>query len=249
MTMEQQLVEALDAVRGAHFNAEGTACDYGALGTSRERGRLAACLSALESFDPQSVRLGARTAFWINVFNAGVLRDAPELELAAGERDMVQFFARPRLTVFGHGFSLDDIYHGLLRGNLPAHGHLRVPMERSDPRLAYMPIAYDERVHFAMYTATRSAPALRAFEGGKLDLQLEEAAGLYVRRMTRVERDGAVVVAPRLLQWYAKDFGGENGVLEFVAARLAEELADEIDRNIRSVKLRYSDFDWTLNRR
>jgi hypothetical protein len=242
-------VEALGAVRGAHFDAEGVACDYGALSASRERGRLAVCLSGLESFDPQGVRLGARTAFWINVFNAGVLRDSPELELGTGERDLRQFFARPRLTVFGHGFSLDDIYHGLLRGNLPGHGHLRVPMERNDPRLAYMPIAYDERVHFAMYTAARSSPALRAFEGGKLDVQLEDAAAHYVRRMTRIERGGAVVVAPRLLQWYAKDFGGENGVLEFVAARLEDAQADEVDRNIRSVKLRYSDFDWKLNRR
>jgi hypothetical protein len=231
------------------FDAEGIACDYGALAASRERGRLAACLSGLETFDPQTVRLGARTAFWINVFNAGVLRDSPELELAAGERDMLQFFARPRLTVFGHGFSLDDIYHGLLRGNLPGHGHPRVPMERSDPRLAYMPIAYDERVHFAMYMATRSSPALRSFEGGQLDRQIEEATRLYVRRFARVERGGAVLLVPRLLQWYAKDFGGENGVLEFVASRLQEEQAEEVDRNIRSVKLRYADFDWSLNRR
>jgi hypothetical protein len=249
MTMEQHLMEALAEIRGAHFNAEGTACDYATLGPSRERGRLAACLSQLESFDPQGVRLGARTAFWINVFNGGVLRDSPELEVAVGERDMAQFFARPRVTVFGHGFSLDDIYHGLLRGNLPGHGHLRVPMERNDPRLAYMPIAYDERVHFAMYMAGRSSPALRPFEGGRLDKQLEEAASLYIRRMTRIERDGAVVVGPKLLQWYAKDFGGENGVLEFIAARLEDAQADEIDRNIRTVKLRYADFDWTLNRR
>jgi hypothetical protein len=249
MTMEQHLMEALAEIRGTHFNAEGTTCDYATLGPSRERGRLAACLSQLESFDPQGVRLGARTAFWINVFNAGVLRDSPELELAAGERDMTQFFARPRVTVFGHGFSLDDIYHGLLRGNLAGHGHLRVPMERNDPRLAYMPIAYDERVHFAMYLAARSSPVLRPFEGGRLDKQLEEAASLYIRRMTRIERDGAVVVGPKLLQWYAKDFGGENGVLEFIAARLEDTQADEIDRNIRTVKLRYADFDWTLNRR
>jgi hypothetical protein len=247
--MEHELVEALVAIRRAHFDADGVACDYRALGASRERGRLAVCLSGLEAFDPQSVRLGARTAFWINVFNAGVLRDSPELELVMSERDMTQFFARPRLTVFGHGFSLDDIYHGLLRGNLPGHGHLRVPMERNDPRLAYMPIAYDERVHFAMYTATRSSPALRPFEGGKLDQNLEEAAALYIRRTARIEREGAIVVAPRLLQWYAKDFGGENGVLEFVAARVDEAQAEAIDRNIRSVKLRYADFDWALNRR
>ena len=206
--MELELVEVLGAVRRAHFDVDGTACDYAALAASREHGRLAACLSGLEGFDPKRVRLGAQTAFWINVFNAGVLRDAAELGLLSSERDREAFFERPRLKVSGQRFSLDDIYHGLLRGNLPKHGHLRSPMIRSDPRLAYMPIAFDERMHLALHTAARSSPALRTFEGGKLDVQLEQASADYIQRTSRVEREGARVVAPKLLQWYAKDFGG-----------------------------------------
>ena len=247
--MESELLEALAAIRRAYFDAAGTACDYGALSASREHGRLAACLSGLESFDPKRVRLGAQTAFWINVFNAGVLRDAAELDLAAGERDKEVFFERPRLKVFGHWFSLDDIYHGLLRGNLPKRGHLRSPMSRTDPRLSYMPIAFDERMHLAMHTAARSSPALRAFEGGKLDVQLEEAAASYVQRMSRVEREGAQVIAPRLLQWYAKDFGGENAVLEFVLGFLDDASVEQADRFRGREKLKFADFDWTLNRR
>ena len=249
MEPDREIAGALAALLAAHFDAGATACDYAALAGSRERGRVAACLGQLASFDPQGVRIGARTAFWINVFNGGVMRDAPELELAAGERDFQSFFERKRLRIFGHAFSLDDIHHGLLRGNLPGHGRLRAPMSRDDPRLAYMPIAYDERIHFAMHAATRSSPALRAFDAGKLDVQLEEATAASIQRMARVERDGAVVVAPRLMQWYAKDFGGEQGVVRFVAARLDDEAADRIDRNIRSVKLRYAEYDWTLNRR
>jgi Protein of unknown function, DUF547 len=247
--MELQLAEALKAVRSAHFDAGGTACDYAALAASREHGRLAACLSDLESFDPKGVRLGAQTAFWINVFNAGVLRDAAELDLASSEREREAYFERPRLKVCGHSFSLDDIYHGLLRGNLPGHGRLRSPMSRTDPRLAYMPIAFDERIHLAMHTAARSSPALRAFEGGKLDVQLEEVAASYVQRTSRVEREGALVLAPKLLQWYAKDFGGENGVLAFVLGRLDDESVNMADRFRGREKLKYADFDWRLNRR
>ncbi len=247
--MESELLETLGAVRQAYFDAAGTACDYGALTASREHGRLAACLSGLESFDPKRVRLGAQTAFWINVFNAGVLRDAAELELAAGERDREAFFERPRLKVFGHWFSLDDIYHGLLRGNLPKHGRLRAPMSRTDPRLSYMPIAFDERMHLAMHTAARSSPALRAFEGGKLDVQLEEAAAGYVQRISRVERDGALVIAPKLLHWYASDFGGENGVLGFVLGFLDDASVEQADRFRGREKLKYAEFDSELNRR
>ena len=247
--MELGLVEALEAVRRAHFDADGTACDYAALAASREHGRLAACLSGLESFDPTRVRLGAQTAFWINIFNAGVLRDAAELALATGQREWEVFFERPRLKVFAQAFSLDDIYHGVLRGNVPKHGNLRSPMSRSDPRLAYMPIALDERLHMALHTAARSSPALRTFEGGKLDFQLEEAALGYIGRTAHVERDGAIVVAPKLLQWYAKDFGGESAVLGFVLGRLDDASVEKADRFLGREKLKYSDFDWRLNRR
>jgi hypothetical protein len=246
---ERHLAEVLNRLRSAHFDEEGVACDFPALAGSKERGQLAACLAELEAFDPKQVRIAAQTAFWINLFNAGVLRDAPELELSAGEHDLQAFFERPRLKIFGHRFSLDDIHHGLLRGNMPKHGRLRPPMARDDPRRSYMPIAYDERMHFAMYCASRSSPALRVFETGKVDEQLEQAAGDYIRRSARIERDGAVVVAPRLFQWYAADFGGESGVVEFVLGRLEDDAVEKVDRMRGRVKLQYSAFDWSLNRR
>ena len=43
--------------------------------------------------------------------------------------------------------------------------------------------------------------------------------------------------------------GGEQGVMRFVAEHLDDADADRVDRNIRSVRLRYADYDWALNRR
>jgi hypothetical protein len=183
------------------------------------------------------------------VFNAGVLRDSPELEFASGQKDVAAFFEQPRLKIGGHAFSLDDVQHGLLRGNVPRHGRLRAPMSRDDPRLAFMPIAFDERMHFALYAASRSSPALRAFDPGTLDKQLEKATAEYLRRTVRIEEGGAVVVLPRLLDWYAKDFGGERGALEFALGRLEDALVDPVDRRQGRVKVQYTEYDWTLNRR
>jgi hypothetical protein len=79
MGEDRELEESLAAVRAAHFDASGTACDYTALAGSAERGRLDACLAGLESFDLKRVRIAAQNAFWVNVFNAVVLRDASQL--------------------------------------------------------------------------------------------------------------------------------------------------------------------------
>jgi hypothetical protein len=52
----------------------------------------------------------------------------------------------PRVRVGGLDYSLDEIEHGLLRGNASKFGVRRAPMPRDDPRLAHTPLAFDERV-------------------------------------------------------------------------------------------------------
>ena len=239
-------MEALAAARQAHFDASG-ACDQAALLASAERARVAACLAELEAFDLQRVAIPAQTAFWLNVFNAVVLRDAAELAGAPSVRAVGAFFERPRLRVGAFEYSLDDIEHGLLRGNVPKFGARRAPMQRDDPRLAYMPLAYDERMHFAMFSVARSSPPLNAFGAGRLDAELEDATARYLQRHVRVENEGAVVVLPRLFQWYAADFGGERNALNFTLARLDDQAVDLGDRRRGRVKVRYAEFDWRPN--
>jgi hypothetical protein len=247
--MDSEVAQALRAVRDAFFDEKGHACDYAALGASRERGRLAACLGDLGAFDPKRVRIPAQTAFWINVFNAVVLRDAPELGMVASVREAKGFFERERLKVGGFGYSLDDIEHGLLRGNVPKMGALRAPMRKDDPRLAHMPLAYDERMHFAMFSACRSSPALCVYEAGDLDRQMEEATQAYIRRTVRVDDGGAIIILPRQFKWYAGDFGGERGAVDFVLARLEDDTVDLIDKRQGRFKVKYDAFDWALNRK
>ena len=242
MGMDSQLAEALEAAKAAHFDAAGAACDYAALATSKERGKLAACLASLERFDPKRLSIPGQTAFWLNAYNACVLHDAAEFG-AEG------FFERRRVRVAGHDWSLDDIEHGLLRGNVPKYGSLRAPMKKSDPRLAFVPLTYDERMHFAMYCACRSSPPLRVLHGERLDAELEAAARDYLRATVRVKDEGARIKVPKIFRWYADDFGGESGVLEFVVARLDEASVELVDRRQGSVRLKYHDFDWTPNHR
>lgn len=245
-----QLAEALEAVRAAHFDGRGAACDYPALAASAERARLAVCLDELGSFDIRRVQIPAQMAFWINLFNGGVLRDAVELRRVASAREVQAFFERPRLALGAYRYSLDDIEHGVLRGNVPKQGARRPPMRREDPRLEYMPVLFDERMHFALHSACRSSPPLRVFDGGRLDRQFEDAAADYVRHHVRVEQGGKVIVVPRLFGWFTEDFGGERGIVDFVVARIDDEkLVEMVDRRLGSVKLLYSDFDWRLNAR
>ncbi|MGQ0544033.1 MAG: DUF547 domain-containing protein [Betaproteobacteria bacterium] len=233
------LAQSLEELK-AHFDAHG-AWDLGALAASSAHGRLAAALADLAGFDPRGMRIPAQMAFWLNVYNAAVLRDL--LEFEAGE-----FFARARLRIAGHAWSLDDIEHGLLRGNAPKYMSFSPPLRKSDPRLALAPVTFDERSHFALHYACRSSPPLRVFHAERIEDQLEDASREHVRATVRVKDEGARVKVPKLFQWYAEDFGGADGVLEFVVARLDDESVELIDRRQGRVKIKYLDHDWTLNR-
>ncbi len=233
------LAQSLEELR-PHFDAQG-AFDMGALAASPARGRLAAALAGLAEFDPRRMRIAAQVAFWINVYNACVLRDLVEFD--AGE-----FFGRERLRIAGHAWSLDDIEHGMLRGNAPKYMSFSAPLRKADPRLALAPVTVDERSHFALYTACRSSPPLRVFTAERIEDQLEDASREHLRATVRVKEEGAKVKVPKLFQWYSEDFGGADGVLQFVVARLDEESVDLIDRRQGRVKIKYLDHDWTLNR-
>ena len=244
------LSRALQAARERHCDAAGLLCDYGALRRSPEREALAAALAALEDFDPRRGPIPGPIGFWLNAYNACALLAALEAFPAQDVHRVERFFERARVCVAGMAYSLDDIEHGLLRGNAHRHGKLFGPLAKNDPRLAFTPLIFDERIHFALYSACRSTPALRVYNAGRLEGELEGATREYLRRGVRVENEGAVVVAPQQLHWYARDFGGEVGALEFVLERLEDDAAIElIDRRRGRVKLRYAEFDWTLNLR
>lgn len=222
------VAQSLESLK-ACFDERG-AVDAGALTASPEHGRLAAALAGLADFDPRKLRIPAQLAFWLNIYNAAVVRDL--LEFDAGE-----FFSRPRLRLAGLAWSLDDIEHGMLRGNL----------RRNDPRRALAPVTFDERTSFALYRACRSSPPLRVFHAERIEDQLEDAAREFVRATVRVKEEGAKLKVPKLFQWYAEDFGGTDGILQFVVARLDDESVELIDRRQGRVKIKYLDHDWSLN--
>jgi hypothetical protein len=233
MAAENELAEVLEAVRAAHVDESG-ACDFQALVASREHGRLAALLRGLAEFDPRRMRLPEQSAFWLNLHNACVLRDALELHVEG-------FAERSRVRVAGCAWSLYDIEHGVLRGML----------KRSDPRTVYMPVAYDERMHFAIYTARRSSPPLRVFRPDRIEQQLEQATEHYLRSTVQMKDEKFRVKfrLPMLFKLYGDDFGDERDVLEFVLARLDEGVAELVDRREGRVKFMYLDYDPTPNAR
>jgi hypothetical protein len=244
----QLLAAALSSACAAHYDRARHAFDYPRFAESPEFDELRVAARALADFDCAGLHIGQRLAFWLNVYNGLVLHAVVARRALSGVRAVGDFFTASQYMVGGHVFSLDEIEHGLLRVNAPRLAFGAKPLRRGEPRYALAPFIFDERVHFAMYSACRSSPAPAAYAAGNLAESLERATCAYLAAHVRLAADGAALVVPKLFDWYAADFGGKRGVLEFVLAHMpGDDVEAAVERHGLGLRLRYADFDWTLN--
>ena len=242
------LAHALAAACAAHYDAARNAFEYAAFARSPEYGSLQAAAGALAGYDCATLGVGYRMPFWINVYNAFVLHAVIARNVSDSIRSVGDFYTESKYEVGGYVFSLDDIEHGLLRGDAPPRRGARRPMREDDARYSLAPILFDERAHFAMYSACRSSPALAVYGRASLESELEAAARRYLGAHVRLGNGGATLYVPKIFDWYESDFGGTDGVRAFVIARLErDEDVDAIDRRGGRVALKYQEYDWALN--
>jgi hypothetical protein len=141
-------------------------------------------------------------AFWINLYNTLTLHAMHRAGIRQSVLERPDFFVRYAYRVGKYHFNLNDIEHGVLRGNrAPFLG--RVPFVKDDPRVQFA-LSIDPRIHFALNCGALSCPPIRVYQGLHLTDQLDLAAQSYLQD---AKLEGNTVWLPRLLTYYPKDFG------------------------------------------
>ncbi len=205
-----------------------TRVDYAALRTSPEWGAL---VRSLGESDPR--RLGSRDeqlAFWINAYNIlaidVVQRHYPIDSIRSIGGLLTPVWKKPAGAIGGRSHTLDEIENEILR-----------PMR-------------EPRIHAAIVCASLSCPPLRRepYRPADLDAQLDDAMRRWLadpRKGARIDRSARTIYLSSIFDWFEKDFVG--GVLPFVAAHLPAEEARWIRSQGKSLRVRYLDYDWSLN--
>jgi hypothetical protein len=199
---------------------------YAALrGSEADRARLEGYLEAVASARPERWPRDAQLAFYLNAYNALVVKAVLSHWPLESVRAVEGFFDGERHRVAGRSLTLNQLENDVIRS-----------------------ARFDEpRIHFAVSCASAGCPPLsrRAYTASNLEAQLARRSRAFVRRTTRVGSSG--VRLSQIFEWFADDFGGERGVRAFVAARLDDAAAARV--RDPSVPLRYTPYDWDLNDR
>jgi len=219
-------------------HVRGDALDY--RGVAEERAKLERYLVALHAVTPEQLatwREEQRFAYWINVYNANVVRIVVEHYPVDSIRDIggtvfQRVWDREFIPLAAHHpegeddlLSLNDVEHGILR-----------------PRFE------DARVHAAINCASTSCPPLRAeaFVAERLDTQLDEQMRAFVAdpERNRFDRSGGEARVSQIFDWFEEDFERDAGGVREYLVRYAPP-ADAAF--LREARIRYLDYDWSLN--
>ena len=149
--------------------------------------------------------------------------------------------------VGGLPFSLDDIEHGVLRAN---RGHPSLPGPQfgpHDPRRSYVLPDVDPRLHMALNCAARSCPPIAAYDPTRLDQQLDLASTSFINGgAAHYDPATDTLELSRIFKWYARDFGGRQGVQAFLR-RYAQPPLKEALAIDRMERVRWQRYDWAVN--
>ncbi|MDZ7721411.1 MAG: DUF547 domain-containing protein [candidate division KSB1 bacterium] len=241
---------AFDAVLQEHV--QNGLVDYQALTQNRQRLKL--YLKQIERVDADSFRQWDRAeqmALWINAYNAitieGIVRHYPIdwgnlLSRARFPKSSIRqisgFWDKVFIPVMGRDLTLNDIEHNVLR------------KQYKDPR-----------IHFVLVCASIGCPKLpnRAFTADQLNQQMDAATREFIQNpdKNRLDKQENILYLSSIFKWYKEDFpasagsgslkvyGDERGVVEFAA-----DYRSESDRKFiyeQQPKLKYLDYDWSLN--
>jgi hypothetical protein len=198
-------------------------------GFKTEEAKLNQYLKVLEKIDPDSLSRDEQYAFYANAYNAWtiklILSGYPGVTSIKDLGSLVQSpWKKEIVRIGGEVTSLDHVEHDILR-----------------PRYK------DPRVHFAINCAAKSCPPLRPepFSGNILDRQLDDSTRSFINDPESYRLEDNELYVSRIFKWFSEDFNEDvfGFFLKYATGNLKKELEAKSDR----IKVKYLQYDWSLN--
>ena len=188
------------------------------------RARLNSYVAAVGQAKVGGMGRKARLAFYLNAYNALVLKAVVDRWPLANVTKVPGFFKRLRHKVAGRLVTLDQLENKIIR-----------------------PQFKEPRIHFALVCAARSCPPLAsaAFGAANLEPMLERLARSFINSHRGVQVRGGAVKVSKLFNWYAADFAAASGSVGKYLARYHKRHATRLTGG----KLDYLHYDWSINKK
>jgi len=183
----------------------------------------------LQKVSLKQVSHAAKVAFWINVYNILALHVTIQHGYVGKSKSKRKLlFTKTFYQVAGQVYSLDDIFHGILRGNRKNPNTSKVSFKPADARRALVlhddatcllstklyatsssPSAtlppLDPRILFALTAPSKSSPFIAPMRPDSLDAQLNLLTSSYLSAELDINFKNSSLAMPAYIQTYRAD--------------------------------------------
>ncbi len=198
-------------------------------GFKNEESKLNAYLKVLEGVNGKTLDRNEQFAFYVNAYNAWtiklILSGYPGLKSI---KDLATWpdspWKKKICRIDGDMITLDHIEHQILR-----------------------PGFKDPRVHFAINCASKSCPPLmsKPFTGKDLNRQLDDVTQKFINDTNRNKLEGKKLFVSKIFKWFGDDFNNE--IIDFFIKYAEKDLKENLEKRRTKIKIKYLDYDWSLN--
>lgn len=217
-----------DGVLSRHVSEDGLV-DYKGLAKDTE---FIKYIDYLSNKDPDTLPSDKhRMAFWINAYNAFVLKGVLE-----------EYPIKSVLDVgwLPHTFFIRKTFK-------TSHGNITLRrLENERLREAF----HEPRIHFAINCASMSCPRLlaEAYRAERLEQQLEAQAASFINDKGKnfLDRKNAILYISSIFKWYEADFIKKGERIKGYISRYLDTDDAEFVKD-KEITIKYLDYDWGLN--
>ncbi|XP_050410377.1 uncharacterized protein LOC126824957 [Patella vulgata] len=254
--LSKKLQKSMLRLKGEFMSEDGKGVAYPKLKTSPlfKEYKEDACL--LQTIDLNTLSEDEKIPFFINIYNALTIHSlAEQKELPDSVLKMYQFWRTAAYNIGGHVYTLDDIEHGILRGNRSHPASNQPLFSEKDPRLKFAVKKVDPRIHFALVCGAKSCPAINVYSPANKDHALDEATRNFCRQEVSMFTESDEIWLSKIFQWYRQDFGEtDTDVIRWTIPYLDANQQDRANllllklEKIGQVDIKYNEYDWSLNK-
>ncbi|CAM9281235.1 unnamed protein product [Chrysoparadoxa australica] len=246
------LMSAAKGLFATFLTEDGSGVDYARLARSDEFGsycKLSEQLALLEHSTIDSWDVSQKKAFWLNIYNSLLIHAVALWGEPAWVGSRLFLFSCASYRIGGMDLSLNEIEHGILRGNKKVPSPMGKPPFREGSDRLNLSLPLDPRVHMAMNCGARGCPPIRFYRGEAVEKQLDMACRGFNHGL-EIDEEGFLMLS-QIYQWYIDDFGGDaKSVLKFIQGHVSmathqEAVAKQLA--LLNPKLRFQKYDWNLN--
>jgi len=189
--------------------------------------KFASYLKAIENADISKLTNEDKLAFYINAYNATVIKNVLDHLPINSPMDVDGFFNKIKHTIAGKEITLDELEHKYA---------LKI-----EPTLS----------HFGLVCAAVSCPKLldKAYDGKTIFSQLEENAQLYLNDHSKnqLDRENNILYLSELFKWFKDSFVKRYGSLKETAIHFINENDGKfLEEN--DITIKFMRYNWQLNK-